>query len=151
MLTKRIFHYCTHFLLEIKGKVEKKANKTYFYIQTDYQTQLLDAIFDLQFNRHWNTSRGIVRYHRQQWTHLCCLQKTIRWRYLSKQDVTRSLDLNVHYCLPTSVRSLRRQNFSAFVSRLNWYVKFSPCAFKSKCSKSPQSKCFTPLSLQPLC
>lgn len=61
-------------------------------------------------------------YHRQQFIHLCCLQKMIRWRYLSRRDVTRSLDSDVHCCLPTSVRSLRRQNFSAFISSLNRYL-----------------------------
>lgn len=62
--------------------------------------------------------------------HLCCSEKKqkqqkktpIRWTCPSTQNVTWSLDLDVHCCLPTCVCSLQRLYFSAFGSSMNWYV-----------------------------
>ncbi len=54
------------------------------------------------------------RYHRQRRIHLCCFQKSLIWKYLSKQDVTRSLDSDMPWCPRTSLSCLCRQHYSAF-------------------------------------
>ncbi len=54
-------------------------------------------------------------YQRQRRIHLCCLQKSIRWRPLMKQEVKLTLDSDMPWCLPTLKCVLRRQHFSVFV------------------------------------
>ncbi len=53
-------------------------------------------------------------YQRQRKIHLRCLKKSIRWRYLMRQEVKLTLDSGVHWCLPTLECCLRRQHFSVF-------------------------------------
>ncbi len=43
----------------------------------------------------------IVGYQRQWRIHPCCLQKSIRWRYLMRQELKLILDSDVPWCLPS--------------------------------------------------
>ncbi len=56
----------------------------------------------------------IVGYQRQRRIHLCCLQKSIRWRHLMRQEVKLSLHSDVPWCLPTLKCVLRKKHFSVF-------------------------------------
>ncbi len=110
VITKRIFNYYnTNFSLEITSKVQK-VNQKYTFTQTDNQTQLSDLYFLAQPSR--NGTHRIVGYQRQRRIHLCCLQKSIRWRHFMRQEVKLTLDLDVPWCLPALKCVLRRQNFS---------------------------------------
>lgn len=67
----------------------------YIYTQTDHQPQLSDSIFIFS----QNGQHRIVGYQRQRRINLCCLQKSIRWRYLRRQKVKLKLDLDMPWCL----------------------------------------------------
>ncbi len=114
VITKWIFnHYNTDFSLEITSKVQKDSQKyTFTHKLTTKHNFQVPSLFLAQPSR--NGTHRIVGYQRQRRIHLCCLQKSIRWRYLMRQDVKLTLDSDVPWYLPTLKCVLRRQHFSVF-------------------------------------
>ncbi len=95
VITKQIFNYYNNnLLLEVTSKVLKVGQNRNIYTQTS------DDIFILCFQHSRNGTHRIVGYQRQWRIHLCCLQKSTRWRHLRRQEVKLTLDLNVP-CRPT--------------------------------------------------
>ncbi len=66
-------------------------------------------------------------YQRQRRIHLCCLQKSIRWRHLMRQEVKLTLDSDMPWCLPTLKCVLRRQHFSVFGCSQSVVCSLFPC------------------------
>ncbi len=122
VITKQIFNYYnTNFSLEITSKVQKVNQKYKFThkLTTKRNFQAPSLFFS---STSWNGTHRIVGYQRQRMIHLCCLQKSIRWRYLMRQEVKLTLDSDVPWCLPTLECVLRRQHFSVFGCSLALYT-----------------------------
>ncbi len=110
VITKLIFnHYNTDFSLEITSSVRNIHLHTNWPPNATFRRHLY---FLAQPSR--NGTQRIVGYQRQRRIHLCCLQKSIRWRHLMRQEVKLTLDSDVPWCLPTLKCVLRRQHFSVF-------------------------------------
>ncbi len=114
VITKWISNYYnTDFSLEITPKVQKVSQKyTFTHKLTTKATFRRHLYFLAQPSR--NGTYRIVGYQRQRRIHLCCLQKSIRRRYLMRQEVKLTLDTDIPWCLPTLKCILRRQHFSVF-------------------------------------
>ena len=114
VITKQIFNYYnTDFSLELTSKVQKVSQKYTFThkltTKHNFQTPSLFLAQPL-----WNGTHRIVGYQRQRRIHLCCLQKSARWRHLRRQELKLTLNSDVPWCLPTLECVLRRQHFSVF-------------------------------------
>ncbi len=120
VIIKQIFNYYnTNFSLEITSKVQKDNQKyTFTHKPTTKATFRQPSLFLAQPSR--NGTHRIVGYQRQRRIHLCCLQKSIRWRYLMRQEVKITLDSDVPWCLPTLEGVLRRQHFFSFRMQPKW-------------------------------
>ncbi len=114
VITKQIFNYYnSNFSLEITSKVQK-VNQKYTFTQTNHQTQFSDAIFIFLAQQSRNGTHRIVGYQRQRRIHLRCLQKSIRWRYLMRQEVKLTLDSDVPWCLDASEGSIFQFSDAAY-------------------------------------
>ncbi len=114
VITKCISNYYnTNLSLEITAKVQKLIRN--IHLHTNWPpnaTFRCHLYFFTQPSR--NGMHRIVGYQRQRRIHLCCLLKSIRWRYLMRQEVKLTLDSGVHWSLPTLECCLRREHFSVF-------------------------------------
>lgn len=63
-----------------------------------FQTPYLFSFLSFLAFTKWNAPDCEI-YQRRWGIHPCCLQKFIRWRFLSRQDVTGSLHSDVPCCL----------------------------------------------------
>ncbi len=95
----------------IYNKLTRYRNEIYFYTNWPSNATFRGHLYFLAQPPRNGTHR-IVGYQRQRRIHLCCLQKSIRWRYLMRQEVKLTLDSNVPWCLPTLECYLRRRHFS---------------------------------------
>ncbi len=140
VITKRIFNYYnTHFSLEIASKVQK-VNRKYTFthkLSTKRNFRTPSLFFLAQPSR--NGTHRIVGYQRQRRIHLCCLQKSIRWRYLMRQEVKLTLDSDVPWCLPASEGSIFQLSDAA-------YVSLSFCTSTNTCVRCACFACFVSVS-----
>ncbi len=100
----------------------QKVNQKYTFTQTNHQMQFSDAIFIFLAQQSRNGTHRIVGYQRQRRIHRC-LQKSIRWRYLMRQEVKLTLDSDAPWCLPALKCCLRRQHFSVLGCSLWPFLK----------------------------
>ncbi len=95
VITKWIFNYYnTDFSLDITSKVQKVSQKhtfTHNWLPNDTFRRHLYFLA----HHHGMERRGLLGYQRQRRIHLCCLQKSIRWRHLTRQEVKLTLDSDV--------------------------------------------------------
>jgi len=98
--TKQIFnYYSSNSSLEIIAEVENVGQNCTF-TQTDQKPHISDPIFLFFFcfflaQLSLNGMHRIVGYQMQQGIHLWCLQKSIKLRYLMRQEVKLTLDSDV--------------------------------------------------------
>ncbi len=114
VITKCIFNYYnTNLSLEITAKVQKLIRN--IHLHTNWPPNATFRCHLYFFPQpSWNRTHRIVGYQRQRKIHLRCLKKSIRWRYLMRQEVKLTLHSGVHWSLPTLECCLRRQHFSVF-------------------------------------
>ncbi len=115
----------TNFSLELTSKVEKVGQSCLFTHKLTTNRSFYFFLFFSLTVTDWKAQD--CRYHRQRRIHPSCFQKSLIWKCLSKQDVTRSLDSDMPWCPCTSLSCLCRQHFSAF--GCNLCVLFSEISY----------------------
>ncbi len=97
VITKLIFNYYnTNFSLEITSKVQKVNQKyTFTHKLTTKHNFQTPSLFFSSTVTEWNAQDCGISTAVKDILYLCCLQKSIRWRYLMRQEVKLTLDSDV--------------------------------------------------------
>ncbi len=101
VITKQIFNYYNiNFSLEITSKVQKVNQKyTFTHKLTTKCNFQMPSLFFSSTVTEWNAQDCGISNAAKDTSMLCCLQKSIRWRHLMRQEVKLTLDSDMAWCL----------------------------------------------------